>query len=293
MRRARRGRASWRTVAAVALAIAAAGAGALALLRVRASLREEAGPALPQVPQANAPIELVEVKAPERPVEPAQDPVEAAWCAGGPEAAVQATEGIDLAKVAEGETPMRHALLRAEALLTLGRVEAALELNRALCDAMAKPTPAQVCEPLALEQHARIRMAGGETNLLKQEARLRAGVEGRQLAGGQVPAQAWATLGTLQKAHGECAMALENYGKALAGLDAPAWLRMRQRAPWNLQLLALVAMDRADCLGTMGKLQEARAEATRLTADLATALGEGDPLVQQAADLRDQLQADR
>lgn len=273
--------------------IAAAGA-AWWLMHLRESLRNEPAPALPKGPDAVAPIELIEVKAPPRPVDPAQDALEAAWCREGPEAVVLESEAMQVeraATAAESVQAMRRALLRAEALLALGRVEAALELNRGLCEALAKPTPAQVCEPLALEQHARVRMAAGETNLLKQEERLRACVEGRALTGGEVPAEAWATLGTLQKARGECGAAVESYAKAVGWLDAPAWLRLRQREPWRMQLLALVALDRADCLATLGRVGEARAEARRVTADLATALGEGDPLVQQAADLRDQLQS--
>ncbi len=291
MRSWRRAAAWWRVVLGLAVAVVAMVVGGRALLRVREDLRTASGPALPHVPDATAPVELVEVKAPERPVEPAQDPLEAAWCAHGPEAVVQATEGLDPAKAAASEASMRHALLRAEALLALGRVEAALDLNRALCLALSTPTPAQACESLALEQHARARMAAGETNLLKQEERLRACVEGRVLAGGAVPAEAWATLATLQKARGECEAAMESYAKAVAGLDAPAWLQLRRRAPWRLQLLALVALDHSDCMATLGRVQDARHEVTRVAADLATALGEGDPLVQQAADLRDQLLA--
>jgi hypothetical protein len=64
---------------------------------------------------------------------------------------------------------------------------------------------------------------------------------------------------------------------------------MKQEAPWRLQLLALVALDRADCLATLDRDEEARKAVIAVAADLATVLGEADPLVQQAADLRDQL----
>ena len=118
---------------------------------------------------------------------------------------------------------------------------------------------------------------------------MRACVEARQGVHGDVPADAWATLGTLQKARGACDAAIENYGRALAGVDLEAWMRLRRTAPWRLQTLALVALDRADCLDTLGRADEARKAAIAVAADLAVALGEGDPLAQQAADLRDQL----
>jgi hypothetical protein len=58
-------------------------------------------------------------------------------------------------------------------------------------------------------------------------------------------------------------------------------------------LLALVALDRADCLSTLDRDEEARKAAIAVAADLATVLGETDPLSQQAADLRDQLISSR
>lgn len=218
-----------------------------------------------------------------------RDRLAVAWVERGPEAVVQSTESADLAVVAQSEASMREAVLRAEALLALGRVAEALAWNDHLCEALAKPTAAQPCEPLVLEQHARIRMAAGETNLLKQETRLRASVEARQLVSGEVPAEAWATLATLEKARGACAAAVEHYANALRGVDVEAWLRMRREAPWRLQLLALVALDRADCLATLDRDDEARKAAIAVAAELAAALGESDPLAQQAADLRDQL----
>jgi hypothetical protein len=218
-----------------------------------------------------------------------RDPIEAAWCDRGPEAVVKATEGASAEGAATSESAMRTAILRAEALLALGRVADALAWNESLCQALARPTPAQPCEPLALEQHARIRMAAGETNLLKQEDRLRASIEGRQLVSATVPAEAWATLATLEKARGACGLAIEHYATALQGLDVNGWLALRRSAPWRMQLLALVALDRADCLATLDRDEEARKSAIQIAADLATALGEADPLAQQAADLRDQL----
>ena len=218
-----------------------------------------------------------------------RDPLAVAWVERGPEAVLQATAYLDGSTVAQSEGSMRAALLRAEALLALGRVADALAWSESLCEALAKPTAAQSCEPLVLEQHARIRMSAGETNVLKQETRLRASVEARELLSGEVPAEAWATLATLEKARGECGAAVEHYARALRGVDVAAWLRMKQEAPWRLQLLALVALDRADCLATLDRDEEARKAVIAVAADLATVLGETDPLAQQAADLRDQL----
>ena len=221
-----------------------------------------------------------------------QDPLEAVWCAQGPEAVVRQTAALqDVGpEVASSEQAMRHALLRCEALLWQGQVETALDLNRRLAAALATPTPCQSMEPLVLEQHARLRMAGGETNMLKQEERLQASVEARRLLGHAAPAPALATLGALQKARGECAAALESYATALQALpDAPAWAALRKDMPWRMELLALAAMDRADCLATVGDVPAARRAAMAVAADLATVLGEGDPLAEQAADLRDRL----
>jgi hypothetical protein len=64
---------------------------------------------------------------------------------------------------------------------------------------------------------------------------------------------------------------------------------MKREAPWRLQLLALIALDRADCLSTLDRDEEARKAAIAVAADLATVLGEVDPLAQQASELRDQL----
>ena len=287
MRGARRGAATVRAVA-LALAVAMAAAGAAGWWAWRNVVQAER--AAPVEVPAPVVIERVAAMASTPTAEELpQDPIEALWCTKGPEAVVAATESIDLANAASSVEAMRRALLRCEAMLAIGRVEQALESNRALCVLLSQPTPAQSCEPLALEQHARIRTAVGETNLLKQEDRLRACVEARQGLHGDVPADAWATLATLQKARGACDAALDHYARALAGMDLEAWLRLKRTAPWRLQTLALVALDRADCLATLGRVDEARKAAIAVAADLAVALGEGDPLAQQAADLREQL----
>ena len=257
---------------------------------VRTAIVEGERKALPAIPPARE-IEALPAEAPVQAVA-VRDPLESLWCEKGAAAVVEATPLLqaEAYQAAASEASMQHALLRCEALLAQGQVETALELNRRMCAALAKPTPAQALEPLVLEQHARLRMAGGETNMLKQEERLKASVEARQMLGGEVPAAAWATLGALQKARGECGAAVESYGRALVGMtDAPAWVRLRRDAPWRLELLALVAMDRADCLASNGDVAAARTAAIAIAADLAAAFGESDPLAQQAADLRDLL----
>lgn len=288
MRGARRGAATvWALVLALLVALSAAGVAGWWAWRnvVQAERVDPIEVPPPVVIERVAPMAAPAPAAVELP----QDPIEALWCAKGPEAVVAATESLEFTNAASSVEAMRRALLRCEALLAVGRVEQALEANRALCALLAKPTPAQACEPLALEQHARIRTAAGEANLLKQEERLRACVEARQGVHGDVPAEAWGTLGTLQKARGECDAALENYARALAGLDLEAWTRLKRLTPWRMQTLALVALDRADCLATLGRADDARKAAIAVAAELATALGESDPLAQQAADLRDQL----
>ena len=282
----RRGRASIRVLLlAVLLAVALAAAGGW--WGYRSIVLAERAP-LPPVPP---PVVLEAV--PETVVPDAKpdtrDPLQAAWCDRGPEAVVMATEGLSAASVAQSEAAMRSAILRSEALLFLGRIAEALAWNEMLCQALAQPTPAQPCEPLVLEQHARIRMSAGETNLLKQESRLRASIEGRQMVSALVPVEAWATLATLEKARGDCAAAVEHYGLALQGVDVNAWLELRRSAPWRMQLLALVALDRADCLATLDRDEEARKSAIAVAAELTTVLGESDPLTQQAVDLREQL----
>lgn len=288
MRRAPHGAATMRAVGwSLVVALLITGAAAW---WVRSTIVEGERKALPAIPPARV-IEALPAEVPVQAVV-VRDPLEALWCEKGPEAVVQATAVVqaDGYQPAASEGSMQHALLRCEALLAQGQVETALELNRRMCAALTKPTPAQSLEPLVLEQHARLRMAGGETNMLKQEERLKASVEARQMLGGEVPAAAWATLGALQKARGECGVAVESYGRALLGMtDAPSWVRLRRDAPWRLELLALVAMDRADCLASRGDMAEARKAAIAIAADLAAAFGEADPLAQQAADLRDLL----
>jgi hypothetical protein len=220
-----------------------------------------------------------------------RDPVEAAWCERGPAAVIELTaemaqDGFDPASSMQ---VMRRAWLRCEAMFTQGRVQDALEWSHRMVESLRRSTPAQPLEPLVLEQHARVRMAAGESNMLKLETGLRASIEARGLLGGEAPDLAWGTLGALQKARGDCGSAVESDARALVGIDAPAWLRMRQREPWRLQVLALVAMDRADCLSGAGRAAEARSAATALASDLAVALGDDDPLAQQAADLRDSI----
>ena len=290
MRLSRRGQVSARALwLALAVALLALGVGAWIVHR--SIVLAERAPA-PEIPPVVVLEEVRPTVVPE--VTPdTRDPLAVAWVERGPEAVVQATAALDTATVAQSEDSMRAAVLRAEALLALGRLQEALAWSDGLCEALAKPTAAQLCEPLVLEQHARIRMASGETNLLKQETRLRAAVEARELLSGEVPAEAWATLATLEKARGECGAAVEHYTRALRGVDVTAWLRMKREAPWRLQLLALVALDRADCLSTLDRDEEARKAAIAVAADLATVLGETDPLSQQAADLRDQLISNR
>jgi hypothetical protein len=282
----RRGRTSIRVILlAVLLALSLAAAGGW--WAHRSIVLAERAP-LPDIPP---PVILEEIRPTSVPeaAPDTRDPLAVVWVERGPEAVVQATASLDAGTVAKSEDSMRTAVLRGEALLALGRVAEALAWSDSLCEALAKPTPAQSLEPLVLEQHARIRMAAGETNVLKQETRLRAAVEARELLSGEVPAEAWATLATLEKARGECGPAVEHYARALRGVDVAAWLRMKREAPWRLQLLALVALDRADCLATLDRDEEARKAAIAVAAELATVLGEADPLAQQAADLRDQL----
>jgi hypothetical protein len=290
MRARRRGSASTRAVwLALAIAVLAAGAGAW---WVREALVRTDRVPMPAIPP-RVEIEAVQpTKVPEATPD-TREPLAVAWVERGPEAVLQATAELDAVAAAQSEASMRAAVLRGEALFALGRVAAALEWNDRLCEALAKPTPAQSCEPLVLEQHARMRMAGGETDLLKQEGRLRAVVEARELVSGEVPREAWATLATLEKARGECEAAVRHYVRALERVDVQAWLAMKREAPWRMQLLALVALDRADCLSTLDRDEAARTSAIAIAADLATALGESDPLAQQAADLRDQLNGSR
>jgi hypothetical protein len=288
MRRASRGAATVRAVVvSVVLSLALAGAAAW-WVRARVIEGERAPAVTVPVKVEAAPIPPPPAPAPP---DPGRDPVELAWCERGPAAVIELTVEMTQAGFDPASSPqvMRHAWLRCEAMFTLGRVQDALDWSRRMVESLQRTTPAQSLEPLVLEQHARVRMAAGESNMLKLETGLKASIEARGMLGGEAPDLAWATLGALQKARGDCAAAVESDARGLAGLDAPAWLRMRQREPWRLQVLALVAMDRADCLSGLGRAADARAAAAALASDLAVALGDDDPLSQQAADLRDSL----
>jgi|GEM_PF-3041229 len=219
------------------------------------------------------------------------DPLHALWCERGSNAVIEATADVMSAQFDAGqsEQSMQRALLRAEAQLTQGQVQAALEGSNRMQESLKKHPSLLAMEPAVLEQSARIHIEAGEVNVQKLEAPLRATIEARVLLGTAVPVEAWATLGTLHKARGDCQGAIENYDAALRGLDAPAWAALQRQMPWRLQILALVAMDRADCFSTMGANDKATASAIRLAAELASALGENDPLSKQAGDLRDQI----
>jgi len=288
MRHARPGAATMRAVAgSVVVSLLLAGAAAW-WARGWLEARDRSAPIV--IPERVEVPALPPAAAPPLP-EPGQDPLERAWCDRGPVAVVEATEDMTQSAFNPSGSiqSMRQAWLRGEALFTLGRVDEALAWSRRLCASLERPSVAQLLEPLVLEQHARVRMAAGESDMEKLERGLRASIEARTMLGGEVPDLAWATLSALEKARGDCAAAVESGARALVGLDAPAWLRLKQRQPWRLALVALAAMDRADCLAARGRLDEARAAASSLAADLAVALGETDPLAQQAADLRDSL----
>lgn len=288
MRSARNGAATFRAVS-ISIAVVLASLLTAAWWGRKALLEAERVP-LPEVPER---VELPSLppEPPPTPLAPPRDPLEAAWCVQGPAAVVDATQFL----VQPGQDPassmsaMRQAWLRCEALFSMGRVEEALAWSRRLVEAIGRPVPAKPLEPLVLEQHARIRMAAGESDMTKLERGLAASIEARRLLGEESPDLAWSTLAALQKARGSCEDAVASLARPLADLDAPAWRRLRQREPWRMQLLALAAMDRADCLMSMGRREEAGTAAIALASDLAVAVGETDPLAQQAADLRDSI----
>lgn len=292
MRVARTGAATVRAVTASVVVSLLLAAGAAWWVRARV-IETERAPAL-DIPDPVPVAPLPPAPPPPLP-EPGRDPVEVAWCDRGPAAVIELTEPIAAVggNPAGSEQAMRAAWLRCEALFTQGRVEDALAWSRRMVESLTRPTPAQPLEPLVLEQHARVRMAAGESNMEKLERGLQASIEARELLGGQVPDLAWATLGALQKARGDCEGAVASETRALARLDAPEWLRLRLREPWRLQSLALSAMDRVDCLAGMGQQAQARTAAIALASDLAVALGDADPLALQAADLRDSIVAGR
>ena len=181
--------------------------------------------------------------------------------------------------------------MKVEALLALGKLQESWDESKLLLACFAKPNAAQAKEPLALEQAIRIAgTAGANDQIPELEKRLRAAVDaGITLKTLQDPQLPLAMLGTLAKARGDCAYAIKLYDQALEGFDTNKWLREKRVAPWRLQVLALVAMDRVDCLRQVGQIERAKGNASVLAADLATALGENDPIAMQAADLRDQI----
>jgi hypothetical protein len=215
------------------------------------------------------------------------DPVRSAWLKGG---AAAAADMDDLSlRVGDDPATLGMARLQVEALLTQGRVEDAVMRCERLRRAVAAASSLQSMEPDVLEQDARARIVAGEVEMRRLERDLKASIEARQLMGTPVSGDAWATLGTLHKAMGDCGEAVDAYAHAVRGLDAPAWIRLQQSEPWRVQTLALVAMDRADCLDLLDRSEAARDAAIRLAADLAVAFGEEHPLTQQAGDLRDRL----
>ncbi|MSR34244.1 MAG: hypothetical protein EXS12_05530 [Phycisphaerales bacterium] len=216
------------------------------------------------------------------------------YCAHGPDgmltwlASAEATLSISdpLASAS-----LDRSRIKIEALLALGKLQEAWDESKLLLACFAKPNAAQVKEPLALEQAIRIAgTAGANDQIPELEKRLRAAVDaGITLKTLQDPQLPLATLGTLAKSHGDCAYAIKLYDQALEGFDTNKWLREKRVAPWRLQVLALVAMDRVDCLRQVGQIERAKGGSAVLSADLATALGEDDPLAVQAADQRDQV----
>ncbi len=181
--------------------------------------------------------------------------------------------------------------LKIEALLALGKLQESWDESKLLLDCFAAPGAAQVREPLALEQAIRIAGTAGATDQIPDlEKRLRAAVEaGITLKTLQDPRLPLATLGTLAKARGDCRSAIKLYDQALEGFDTNRWLREKRVAPWRMQVLVLVAMDRIDCLRNIGEIERSKGNASVLAADVATAFGDTDPIALQAADLRDQI----
>ena len=216
------------------------------------------------------------------------------YCAHGPEGMLTWLASAEAALVnLDSLTPAsldRHRM-KVEALLALGQLQESWDESKLLLACFAKPNAAQAKEPLALEQAIRIAgTAGANDQIPELEKRLRAAVDaGITLKTLQDPQLPLAMLGTLAKARGDCAYAIKLYDQALEGFDTNKWLREKRVAPWRLQVLALVAMDRVDCLRQVGQIERAKGNASVLAADLATALGENDPITMQAGDLRDQI----
>ena len=186
---------------------------------------------------------------------------------------------------------LERSRMKIEALLSMGKLQESWDESKVLLARFSQPGAASVKEPLALEQAIRIAgTAGANDQIPDLEMRLRAAVEaGITLKTLQDPQLPLATLGTLAKARGDCASAIKLYDQALEGFDINQWLREKRVAPWRMQVLALVAMDRVDCLRQLGQIERAKGRASVLAADLATALGEDDPISRQAADQRDQM----
>ena len=186
---------------------------------------------------------------------------------------------------------LERSRMKIEALLSMGKLQESWDESKVLLARFSQPGATSVKEPLALEQAIRIAgTAGANDQIPDLEMRLRAAVEaGITLKTLQDPQLPLATLGTLAKARGDCASAIKLYDQALEGFDINQWLREKRVAPWRMQVLALVAMDRVDCLRQLGQSERAKGRASVLAADLATALGEDDPISRQAADQRDQM----
>jgi tetratricopeptide (TPR) repeat protein len=186
---------------------------------------------------------------------------------------------------------LERSRMKIEALLSMGKLQESWDESKVLLARFSQPGATSVKEPLALEQAIRIAgTAGANDQIPDLEMRLRAAVEaGITLKTLQDPQLPLATLGTLAKARGDCASAIKLYDQALEGFDINQWLREKRVAPWRMQVLALVAMDRVDCLRQIGQSERAKGRASVLAADLATALGEDDPISRQAADQRDQM----
>jgi len=186
---------------------------------------------------------------------------------------------------------LERSRMKIEALLSMGKLQESWDESKVLLARFSQTGAASVKEPLALEQAIRIAgTAGANDQIPDLEMRLRAAVEaGIALKTLQDPQLPLATLGTLAKARGDCASAIKLYDQALEGFDINQWLREKRVAPWRMQVLALVAMDRVDCLRQVGQIERAKGNASVLAADVATALGENDPITMQAADLRDQI----
>jgi len=186
---------------------------------------------------------------------------------------------------------LERSRMKIEALLSMGKLQESWDESKVLLARFSQTGAASVKEPLALEQAIRIAgTAGANDQIPDLEMRLRAAVEaGITLKTLQDPQLPLATLGTLAKARGDCASAIKLYDQALEGFDINQWLREKRVAPWRMQVLALVAMDRVDCLRQLGQVERAKGRASVLAADLATALGEDDPISRQAADQRDQM----